>query len=273
MGLSGGKKIGLALGGGAAWGLAHIGVLKALEKADIPIDMIAGTSAGALTGTLYAQGKSAARIEKLALEQLDWKKLPRLIDFTLPRTGLIAGKHLMDLMRKIIGGDLDFADLKIPFACIATDIDTGEEVMINHGSVVQAVRASISIPAIFAVDSFEGQHLVDGSLTNPVPVNIVREMGADFVIAVNVLPVRFDNLHQRGERAIAEHNIFNVLMHSLYIAIHSMVLSCLEDADYVIQPQVAHIGPSEFLRAHELILHGELAAQAAIPEIKSKLKV
>lgn len=273
MGLSRERKVGLALGSGAARGLAHIGVLKVLEKADIRIDYVAGTSAGAAVGALYARGMSAAQVERLVLDRVDWKKLAFLIDLTLPRTGFITGKRLIDQMKKVAGGDLDFADLEIPFACVATDIDSGEEVVFREGSVLEAVRASISIPAVFTVASSEGRYLVDGGLVNPVPVSVVREMGADFIIAVSVLPARFDRRPGPGEGTVTErHGILNVLIHSLYIAIHSMALSCLEGAEIRIQPQVSHIGPGEFHRARELILHGEMAAQAAIPEIKSKLR-
>ena len=182
-----GKKVGLALGGGAARGLAHIGVLDVLQKEGIPIDMIAGTSAGAVVGAIYAWNQDTARIKKEALE-VNWRKVAPLIDPSLPKSGLIKGKKIKDLLASYIGGNIKFSDLKIPFACVATDIDTGEEVVIDQGSVPEALRASISIPGIFTVVKREGRYLVDGGLTNPVPVNVVKRMGADFIIAVNVIP-------------------------------------------------------------------------------------
>lgn len=270
MGLKTDKKVGLALGSGAALGLAHVGVLKALEKAGVPVSLIAGTSAGALIGALYARGNSAAQIEDLILQQIDWKKLPRLIDLTLPRTGFIAGRRLMNLIKKVIGGAPDFADLCIPFACIATDIDTGEEVVLKQGSVAEAIRASISIPAIFAVANYGGRRLVDGLLTNPVPVSLARDMGADYVVAVNVLPDRLEAMPGSAGKA-AVHNIFNVILQSIYVTTHQHIQECLKGADQVIQPRVGHIGAGEFHRARELFLAGETAAASAIENIKRGL--
>ncbi|RJQ40216.1 MAG: patatin family protein [Dehalococcoidia bacterium] len=270
MGLATGKKVGLALGSGAALGLAHAGVLKTLEKAGVPINIIAGTSAGALIGALYARGKSADQIEDLVLEQIDWKKLPRLLDLTLPRTGFIAGRRLMNLIRQVIGGDLDFAGLSIPFACAATDIDTGEEVVLRQGSVAEAIRASISIPVIFAVATYGGRRLVDGLLTNPVPASLARQMGADYVIAVNVLPERLEAMPGAAGKA-AVHNIFNVILQSIYITTHQHVQTCLKGADLVIQPRVGHIGAGEFHRARELFSEGEAAAGAMLEDIRCGL--
>ena len=266
-------KIGLALGSGAARGLAHIGVLEVLEKEGIPIDMIAGASAGAAVGALYAQGKDAGQIKKLALD-IGWKKLAPLIDLSLPKTGFIRGKKIEDLLRLFIGGDIKFSDLEIPLACVTTDIDTGEEVIIDHGSVSEAVRASISIPAIFTLVKRGKRYLVDGGLANPVPVSVVKQMGADFIIAVNVIPdvtARAHRVNKERAEESREPNIFHIIMQSLYIGTYSLARSSLEGADIVIEPQVAHIGAGDLLRAQELILQGELAAQDCIPEIKRQL--
>lgn len=268
------RKIGLALGAGAARGLAHIGVLAVLEKEGIPIDMIAGTSAGATVGALYAQGKDASQIKKLA-QDLSWKRLAPLVDPSLPKTGLIKGKKIKDLLTLFIGGDIQFSDLKIPFACVATDIETGEKVVIDRGSVPEALRASISIPAIFTVVKWEGRYLVDGGLVDPVPVSVVRQMGADFIIAVNVIPEvaerarRVDKGQAEGSK---EPNIIQVIMQSIYIGVYVLVRSSVEEADIVIEPQVAHIGVGDFRRTQECIRQGELAAQDSIPEIKRRLE-
>jgi len=269
------RKAGLALGGGVARGLAHIGVLEALQREKIPIDMIAGTSAGAAIGALYAQGKDVSMIKSLAIDMVDRKKLAFLVDLALPKTGFIEGKKIRKQLQAAIGSDVKFSDLKIPLACVATDVDTGEEVVIKQGSVLEAVRASISIPVIFTVVKWKGRNLVDGGLVKPVPVSVLKEMGADFIIAVNVMPLTSDRAQQLKKEArkrVKEPNIFNIIMQSIYITSYSVVKSCLEDADIVIHPQVAHIGIGEFHRAQELILQGELAAQEAIPEIKKRLK-
>ena len=180
------KKIGLALGGGAARGLAHIGVLEVLQKEGIPIDMVAGTSAGAIVGALYAQGKDSNEIRSLALE-FGSRKLAHFVDPYLPKSGFIRGKKIQDLLVSYIGR-IGFSDMKIPFACVATDVETGEEVVIDQGSVPEAVRASISIPGVFSVARWADRYLVDGGVVNPVPVNVLKGMGANFVIAVNVIP-------------------------------------------------------------------------------------
>ena len=267
------KKVGLALGGGAARGLAHIGVLAVLEKEGIPIDMIAGTSVGAIVGALYAQGKDASQVKKVFLD-LAQHKLTRFIDPSLPRSGLIKGKKFKDLLASFIGGDIKFSDLRIPFACVATDIETGEEIVIARGSVPEAVRASISIPGIFTVVKRGGRYLVDGGLVNPVPVNLAKRMGADFVIAVNVIPDVTDRAHpvgKEGTKGSKEPNIIHILLQSIHIGTYSLVRASFEEADIVIEPDVVHIGAGEFHRAREGILLGERAAQSSIPEIKRKL--
>lgn len=181
-----GKKIGYALGGGGARGLAHIGVLKVLEENGIFPDVIAGTSIGALVGALYASGLTAAEIEQLALH-VDWRRLAPLTDFTLSRSGFIRGRRIVSLLQSILGPQ-SFSELRLPFACVATDIITGEEVVLRHGPVVDAVRATISIPGILTPARIGGRHLVDGGLVNEVPVSTCRQMGADYVIGVNVIP-------------------------------------------------------------------------------------
>ena len=262
------------MGSGTARGLAHIGVLEVLEREGIPIDIVAGTSAGAIVGALYAQGKGSREIKKVFLE-LARRKLTPLIDPSLPRTGFIKGKKIKDLLASLIGGDIKFSDLKLPFACVATDIDTGEEIVLDHGSVPEAVRASISIPGIFTLVKWKGKYLVDGGLVNPVPVNTAKRLGADFIIAVNVIPdvtERAQRVHKERAENPREPNIINIIMQAIYIGTYALAKSCLEEADIIIEPQVAHIGAGDFHHAEECIRQGELAAQDAIPEIKRKLQ-
>jgi len=268
------RKIGLALGSGAARGLAHIGALEVLEKEGIPIDMIAGSSAGALVGALYAQEKDAGMIKGLVLD-MSRKRIVSVVDLTLSKSGFVGGKKIKDELKLIIGGDLRFSDLMIPLACVATDIMTGEEVVINQGPVLEGVRASISIPGIFTVMKLGGRYLVDGGLVNQVPVSVLEKMGADFIIAVNVIPDISDRVRPRGKEGVEdfkEPNIFNVIMQTIHIAAYQAVKSSLVGADVIIEPQVASIGHFDFHRAPECILQGELAAQASVPEIKQKLQ-
>lgn len=262
------KKIGLALGSGAALGLAHIGVLEVLKKEGVPIDMIAGTSAGAAIGAVYARYGGVDQV-KGQLLNLNWKRLAPLVDLALLKSGFIGGRKVKEQLRAIIG-DIEFGDLQIPLACVTTDIMTGEEVVITEGSVVEAVRASVSIPGIFTVAKRQGRYLVDGGLVNPVPVSVLKKMGADFIIAVNVIPDPAARFKQSGK--FKPPSIISVIMQSFYIAAHSLVESCLEEADIIIEPQMAHIGAGEFHQAQECVSQGELAAQGAVPEIKRKLK-
>jgi len=178
-------KIGLALGGGAAKGLAHIGVLKALEEAGIQIDYIAGSSMGALVGAAYAAGINIDTLEQIALET-DWKDLAMLFDPTLPASGIINGRRVSEFLQSLYGSRA-IEDLPIPFAATAANIISGKKYVLNRGNLVTAVRTSISIPVVFTPLKYDDQYLVDGGLIDPVPINVVRSMGADYIIAVNVL--------------------------------------------------------------------------------------
>ncbi len=188
------RKIGLVLGAGAARGFAHIGVLKVLDEEKIPIDFIAGTSIGALIGAIYASGISAKEMEEIVLN-LDRRKTTSFFTPTIPYSGLVEGKRITEFMKSIIGNP-NIEDLKIPFATIATDVMSGREVIMTKGSTVEAVRASISIPGIFTPFKVNGDFLIDGGLVNPLPVNRVHDMGADFIIAVNVLPSPEKEIHK-----------------------------------------------------------------------------
>lgn len=181
---SGGRpKVGLALGSGSARGLAHLGVIRAIEEAGIEVCCIAGTSIGALIGAIHAAGK----LDELetVFRGLDWKKTASFFDVVLPKSGLLDGAKVSELVRAHIHADA-IEMLNKPFAAVATDIVSGEEVVIRSGDVIEAVRASISVPGIFTPVRSNGRILVDGGLTNPVPVSAVRAMGADVVIAVDL---------------------------------------------------------------------------------------
>lgn len=178
-------KIGLALGSGGARGLAHIGVLKALHEEDVTISCIAGSSMGALVGAVYASTQSIDSLMELA-ESITWQQLIRLFIPTLSKSGLVDGEKVVELLQQWIPAQ-DFRDLAIPLALEATDIINGTLVTLTEGELLPAIRASISIPIVFTPISINGRTLVDGGLISPVPVEAVRNMGADFVIGVNVL--------------------------------------------------------------------------------------
>ncbi len=180
-------KIGLALGSGSARGLTHIGVLKALEENNIKIDYISGSSIGALIGGAYAMGMPVAEIEKIAL-QTDWKLMAKLMSPTFSLSAILNDKYLGEFLNTYFENKT-FDDLKIPFSTIATDIETGEMVVINSGSLLTAIRASISIPIILSPVVYKNHKLVDGGLVNPTPVDVVKEQNVDKIIAVNLINI------------------------------------------------------------------------------------
>ena len=183
-------QIGLALSGGGAKGIAHIGVLKVLEEARIPVHMVAGTSMGGVVAAVYAAGRSAAEIEQLLCSL-------RLIDIAQrDRTGLglLSQGKIASRLREVLGGDLTFDQLKLPLALVAVDLETGEEVVIRDGSVVEGVLATTALPIIFPPLRWNGRWLVDGGMLNPLPFDVVRRMGADRVIAVHTLHDLSDSL-------------------------------------------------------------------------------
>lgn len=175
--------IGLALGSGSARGWAHIGVIRALTEAGLEADYVAGASIGAAVGAVYASGDLDA-LEDVALE-LDWRQVASFFDAVLPKSGLIDGKKLSAFIRHHVK-ETRIEELPLPFCAIATDLETGEEVAIREGDIIEAVRASFSIPGILTPVRWNGRTLVDGGLVNPVPVNVLRDMGAEFVIAVDL---------------------------------------------------------------------------------------
>lgn len=179
-------RIGLALGGGGAAALSYVGVLEELAEAGIHVDCVAGTSAGAVVGAAAA----ARRLEEFreVMTSLTRGRVFTLFDPTWGRGGLIDGRRAMGMLAPLIGNRIE--DLEIPFAAIATDLDTGQEVVLDRGPVTEAVRASIAIPGVFRPRTIDSRVLVDGGLVNPIPVSVARRMGADFVIAVSILRLR-----------------------------------------------------------------------------------
>jgi NTE family protein len=281
---SDGARIGYALGGGGARGLSHIGVMKVLEEHGIYPDVIAGTSMGALVGALYASGLRAGDIERAL--RLDLRRLAMLADVTWSLSGLVKGKRVTAALESFLG-DLTFADLKIPFACVATDIVNGQQIIMRSGPVITAVRASISVPGLFTPVKVRGRYLVDGGLVNMVPVSTCRDMGAEYVVGVNVIPDPAGRIHEpedetddeeekergRGSRLRrSKHpkpsapNVVKVLIQSLYIPGYRIAMENLQDADMAISPEVGNIGFFQFDKEVEAIEAGERAARLALEE-------
>lgn len=252
---SGRPRVGLALGGGAARGLAHIGVLKVLQEQRIGIHCIAGTSAGSLIGSLFCAGFSWQAIEKVGRDT-DWSDL---VSPTWPSLGIVNP----DKLEKTLNGLLQrkrFEDLPIPFRAVAVDITSGEEVVLGSGSVATAVRASCSIPGIFEPTELEGRLLVDGGLVNDVPTDVVKAMGADVVIGVDLNADRVIN--RRPE------NVIEVFFRSLNILIHNSAQRARRVADIMVVPRLGGFAYHDLKRLDELIAEGERAIRARIEEVK-----
>ena len=286
------QKIGLVLGGGGAKGSAHIGVLKVLEELKIPIDCIAGTSMGAIVGSLYASGMSTAEIEEV-LTTVDWDDLftddpPRKdIDFrrkqedltylskisvgikdgkvALPK-GFTAGQKIGVFFQTLmvpVAGITDFDNLPIPYRAVAADLETGDMVVLGKGSLADAARASMSVPGVFPPADVEGRYLTDGGIVRNLPVDVVREMCADVVIAVDVgkpLPQR-DAL--TNPIAIMNQMIDIMMKQNVQVQIDS-----LKDRDVFIRPELGTITSADFKRGKEAVERGEKAAMLKENELR-----
>ncbi len=252
-------KVGLALGGGFARGIAHIGVLQALLSNQIPIHLVAGTSAGSLVGALFCAGLDPWMLERSA-EQMNWRGLIRL---RLRRDGLL---DMQGLEQFILGhiGDIDFQDLKIPFTATATDLTTGKEALLDSGKVSAAVRASCAFPGIFLPVRVGRQTLVDGGLTHPIPTDVVRRMGADVVIGVD--------LNRPSGEPKPPRNLLHIIMSSLALVQRPQTEWALGEADVIIQPDLHTFSIIELERVSEMVQAGREAAQKVIPAIRKAIE-
>ncbi|MBW8327636.1 MAG: patatin-like phospholipase family protein [Thiobacillus sp.] len=250
-------RIALALGGGAARGFAHIGVIKALEAQGIVPDIVVGTSAGSVVAALYASGMSGFDLQKLALGMEE----DMLVDWTLPNRGVLKGEALQDFINQRVK-NLPIQRLPKPLGVVATDLQSGELVLFRRGDTGMAVRASSAVPGMFQPVEISGRDYVDGGLTSPVPARSARAMGADFVIAVDI-----SNVSRRDKLT----GTLDVLLQTFAIMGHSISTHELEDADVVIRPKTSAVSSTDFEGRHLAILEGEKAAAAIMPELKARL--
>ena len=251
-------KVGLALGGGFARGLAHIGVLKVLEEENIPIDFIAGTSVGSVIGAAYASGISARELEEIA-------SLVRFKDFsrwTFSRFGLFSNDKMSVFLHKVLRCRT-FEELRIPLAIAATDIITGQPEIFTKGELVDPVRASCAYPGMFQPVKIDGRLFVDGLLAHAVPAMPLRDMGAERVISV-YLAAHW--VKKGGPR-----HVFDVIGQCFSIAQEHMCGPWKAASDVLVQPDIGEFGYDDFVRAPDLIRAGEVAARAALPEIRAWL--
>jgi len=258
-------KIALALGGGGARGLSHIGVIKILEKNNINIDFISGTSMGAIIGSFYAASKDIKKLEK-AVKITDWKKIASLIDPTL-KEGIIEGKKVYSFLREQIGG-LSFSDLSVPFSAVSTDLKTGKPVVFKEGKdVASAVRASISLPLIFKPVKMREMTLADGGLSMPVPVEAAREMGADLVVAVNLDTNNFPNHYKKVDKL----GFYKIANNSINILRYNLAFYNSKNADLIVLPKLDGFGIGDFHKADKIIKSGEEAMKKNMEKLKSLL--
>lgn len=250
-------KIGLALGGGAARGFAHIGVIKMLEAHGIQADFIVGTSAGAVVGSLYAGGHDAFAMQKIA-QQLDEKIFA---DWTLGGRGLLKGEALQDFINQQLRRR-PLEKLNRPFAAVATDLNSGERVVFRTGDTGMAVRASAAVPGVFQPTQFRGKSYVDGGLSSPVPVQAARDMGADMVIAVDI------SAQPEGQPI---DSLSAILWQTTTIMGGAIAGNELKGADVVIRPKLPYVKSWDFTARNDAMLEGERAALASLPTIKQKL--
>lgn len=246
-------KIALALGSGGARGLAHIGVIKTLERNGIPIDFIAGSSIGAMIGGFYAAGLETARMEEITMET-DWRRIFSLVDPHL-KQGLIGGQKIKDFIENHIGGKT-IESCRLPFAAVCTDLKTGETIILDKGKLSQAIMASISIPLVFKPSRIDGRTLADGGLSAPVPARIARQMGADIVIAVNLDQHYYDDAWKP--------QFYGIANNSLGILRHHLALANVADADIVLNINIGKNIWYQFTNGGEKISAGEKAAEEAL---------
>lgn len=277
-------RIGIALGSGGARGWAHVGVLRALQAAGIEPDVICGSSAGALVGGIYAHGHLDAF--ESWIRALTSREVMRYVDLALPVGGLLEGRSLMELYRERLG-DVAIETLAKPYAAVATDLASGQEVWLQKGSLVDAIRASVSLPGLFKPVAMEGRWLVDGALVNPIPVTLCRMLGADAVIAVNL------NSDLRGRHVPTEPQpgwlerltgapadavrwnpgLMEVLSRTVDIMQDRITRSRLagDPPEVVISPRVGHLELLEFARAAEAIEEGRACTERLLPTIREAL--
>lgn len=250
-------RIGLALGGGAARGFAHIGVIQVLEEAGIRPALVAGTSAGSLVAALYASGKSGAELAALAGSMDE----AAIADWSFPGRGLIRGEALARFVREQTGGRT-IETMRMPLGIVATDLDSGAPILFRIGDTGVAVRASSAVPAVFRPVRIGSREYVDGGLTSPVPVRFARQMGAELVIAVDIT---------QAPDGADTGDMMSVLLQTFSIMARSITQFEMRDADVALRPHLQGVASIDFAARNQSIQAGRDAALAALPQLKSKI--
>lgn len=274
-------RVGLVLGGGGARGLAHIGVLRVLQRENIQVDCVAGTSMGGLVGALYAADVPLTKVETEINRLSRVTEQIRLVDVSITAAGLsVRGRRIYNFMADLLGEDLTFADLRLPLAMVSVDLRTGREVVLQGGSVLDAVRATISVPGVFMPTELGDYRLVDGGVLDNVPVDVAHSLGAERTIAVDVLPSFSRNVPgvepvELGLQLPFAPLYLNETYHVLMIMIAALTENRLRQfpPDLLIRPQLPSSVTllSGFNRSADIIAAGEAATEAALPDIRKLL--
>jgi NTE family protein len=276
------KKLGLALGGGGARGCAHIGIIKALNSAGVKIDYISGTSIGSVVGAALASG-DIDRFENYLLD-VKWTDVVKYFDPGIPHRGLFKGNKLVKLLKKLISRK-KFYQLDIPLVVVATNLDTGKEVRINRGNIIDAIRSSIAIPGIFTPFKKGRQYLIDGGVVNPMPVDVARGMGADVVIGVDLSYEYIrEKMKYRKRKELSQNpildwltperpNIIDVIENSIFLMQLQITEKniALHRPDILLRPQLGSARIFDFHMAEEMIEKGFGMMEKEIPELKRLL--
>ena len=252
-------KIGLALGGGAARGFAHVGVIAVLEEAGLKPQLIVGTSAGSLVAALYASGKTSAQLQQTALNMEE----VAITDWMLPifGRGMFRGEALARYVNDLVAGRL-IENMAIPLGIVATDLNSGQAVLFQRGDTGTAVRASSAVPAVFVPVKISGHEYVDGGLVSPVPVRFARQMGADVVVAVDI---------SNPPEANLAGDTLQILMQTFSIMGKSINQFELKDADVVVRPSQTGLKSADFSARQRAIDAGRAAMLAALPALKARI--
>jgi NTE family protein len=292
------KKVGIALSGGAARALSHIGVLEVLEGLGVKLHAIAGTSMGAIIGSFYCSGVSLEEM-KSYIKSMNWKSFMLFSDLSLSKTGIINGRKIENELRKFLG-NRTFDDCRIPFCCVAVDLIRRRKVILNRGSLVEAVRASISIPGFISAAYINDQLLVDGGVVEPIPVESVKTMDINIIIASSLkfqkdsekysrlLDINVNGTGKKKSKLFGiqdkksgnlENKVYKklsvnkVIDTSFGIMNQELAKNCLKSADIVLESEVGDFGFFDVMNGSKIIQRGVEATQEKIPEIKKKLNL
>jgi NTE family protein len=252
-------KVGLVLGGGAARGFAHIGVIQVLEEAGVRPSLVVGTSAGSLVAAFYASGKTGAQLQQIAESMEE----ATFADWTLPifSRGMLRGEALARYVSTQVNGRL-IENMPLPLGIVATDLNSGQGVLFRRGDTAMAVRASSAVPALFQPVKISGREYVDGGLVSPVPVRYARQMGAELIIAVDISSAPESN---------AASDTLEILLQTFSIMSKSINSFELREADVVVRPSLVGVGSSDFGARRRAIQAGRVAMQALLPQLRAAI--